>query len=131
MAGGALMALGGIALGVFMFLNWYEVAGAFGPEKVNAWDALRRADVVIFVLAVIGFAVGAATMLRRPGAAPSQLRPLGLVGAAAGALAALIIVIRMVSPPGDAEVAFGVVLGLIAAAVIALGGVIAALAAPR
>ena len=124
----------GLALFIVMFFPWYgiktEFEGLGDIEGVNgnAWESFSFIDIILFLVIVL--AVGMA-VARAAGAMPSGLpAPAGTIVAAAGALAVLLILFRLVSTPdpditGDAvdlSRKIGIFLGLIAAAGIAFGG---------
>jgi uncharacterized membrane protein len=109
---------GGVALLAAMFLHWY---GA-GPFEVTAWQAFDVLDVVLALLALVplGLVVTHAT---RP--SPSLPVAFSVCTMLAGALAALLILYRIVNQPGPndvVEVEAGAWLGFVAAIVIASGG---------
>ena len=124
----------GLALFIFMFFPWYGVKAEFeGLGDVeggsgNAWDFFSFIDIILFL--VILLAVGMA-LARASGSMPANLpAPAGMIVAAAGALAVLLILFRLISAPdpdatGDAvdlSRKIGIFLGLIAAVGIAFGG---------
>jgi hypothetical protein len=144
--GEIVAAIGGIALLVFMFLPWFGLPGEEGfdlpqPEEVqglpegvepapsveidesrSAWDALLDFDgFLIFLAAASGIALGGF-------AAAGQRLNLGAVPRGAGtfvlgSLAVLLILWRVLANPGDLK--FGIFLGLLAAAAIAVGAFLA------
>ena len=124
---GWLLVVGGAALALATFLTWYETPAA----ELNAWEGLRRTDVVIFGAGVVAAACGAWLLFGDVG---PEARVVAALGAAVAALAAAIVVVRMVSPPGDADLKIGVFVALLVAVVGAVGGLLAltsAAAAPR
>jgi hypothetical protein len=128
----------GVALLLFMFVNWFTVANDRTPAgQRNAWETFTAIDLVLFAvaLAAIGMAIarGAGVDLR------SLPAPPGLLVALAGLLACGLIVFRLLVTPdlqieypgvsGSVEEVGGVVdrgvgifLGLAASAGIAFGG---------
>jgi hypothetical protein len=80
-----------LALAVSTFLDWYDFLGA----GVSAWDALRRTDVAIFVAGVLAAASGAWLGFGDVGPERRVVAPLG---AAAGVLGAVAVIVRMASP---------------------------------
>lgn len=127
----------GILLFVFMFFDWFgaEVSGGGGgfltasaTASANAWDAL---DVIpIFLVIAIVAAVGVA-ILRLSDAVFEPAIPANAVVAVLGGLAVLLILYRIVDPPGGTDVPglsvdvspeFGIFLALLAAIGIAYGG---------
>ncbi len=126
----------GLALFIFMFFPWYGIKtefdlGGFEGAQGNAWEFFSFIDIIL--LLVILLAVGMA-LVRAAGAMPSDLPvPAGMIVAAAGALAVLLILFRLISAPDpaitgeavDLSRKAGIFLGLIAAAGIAFGGYMA------
>jgi hypothetical protein len=117
----------GLVLLIVMFFPWYGQKEL--PGTVNAWQAFHFIDFLLFLVVVV--AVGM-VVVRAAAAMPSDLpaRP-GLIVAGAGALAILLILFRLLDPPGfgvfeDTTRKIGVLLGLLAAAGIAFGGYTAA-----
>src|SRR5690348_31553 len=127
-SGEKIAAVSAVLLFIFMFFHWFSVSvgnGFFGPSTGNAWDWL---DVIpIFLLLAIVAAVGVA-VLRLTEAEFEPTISMNSVVAILGIVATLLILYRIVSPPGsgfseaDVNPTFGVFLGLIAAAGIAYGG---------
>jgi hypothetical protein len=138
--GEAIYLVAAILLFVLMFFDWYHVAIGKEPGVAaelnlfaNGQDAWQALEVIpIFLMLAIAVALGAA-VLRLSG---SEWRPAIPPAAAVfvlGALAALLILIRIVSPPGlgtpalagyefDTSVQVGAFLALVAALGIAYGG---------
>jgi hypothetical protein len=118
---------GGLALLAAMFLHWYGPAFAFGPldrppPEFTAWQAFDVLDVVLALLALVPLALVVLQATRR---SPSIPVAFSVFTALAGALAALLILYRIINQPGPndlVEVEAGAWLGLLAAVVIALGG---------
>jgi hypothetical protein len=112
--GEAIYLVAAVLLFVLMFLDWYGVQGAGGAEPLggvvtsaaggNAWQVLEV--IPLFLMLAIVVAVGSA-LLRLGG---SDWKPAIAPGAAVcllGLLAALLILIRIVSPPGPGDVLEG------------------------
>ncbi len=134
--GEKLAAVSAVLLFVFMFFDWFgvEVSGVSGFSGAvtgsggSAWDAL---DVIpIFLMLAIVVALGVA-IVRLTDADLELSISLNAFTAAAGALAVLLILFRILVPPNfggfggvsvDATLKAGIFLGLIAAAGIAYGG---------
>jgi hypothetical protein len=125
-----------LALLIFMFFPWYglsaEVPGAgdVSGANANAWEAFSFIDILLFLVILIAIGLVAA---RAAGSMPAGLpAPPGMIVAAAGALAVLLILFRLISTPGGDAEGFGVevdigrkigaFLGLLAAGGIAFGG---------
>jgi len=128
----------GLALLIVMFFPWYgiktefEGLGDIEGANGNAWEVFSFIDIILFLVALVAIGMAVA---RAAGAMPSQLpAPAGTIVAAAGALALLLILFRLISAPdpdvtGDAvdlSRKIGIFLGLIAAAGITFGGYTAA-----
>jgi len=135
--GEKLSAASGVLLFVAMFLDWFgaEVAGvtgfsgdiAGGGGSWTAWDALEV--IPVFLMLAIVLALGVA-LVRLTDADLELSVSLNAFVAAAGALAFLLILYRIVFPPDfgvpgvavDTTLKLGVFLALIFAAGIAYGG---------
>lgn len=133
--GESIAAASAVLLFIFMFLDWFgtEVAaeggGAVDAEGGgSAWGTLDFIPIVLLVAIVMAL-VGAGLRL-----AGSDYRPpvqANAVIAVLGGLSTLLILLRIVVPPGidhfgglavDATPQVGIFLGLLAAAGIAYGG---------
>ena len=129
-----IAAAGGVALLAAMFLHWYRVEPlqrlpdavrgflVIGGPEATAWQAFDVLDIVLALLALVpvGLVVTQAT---RP--SPSIPVALSVLTTLAGALAALLILYRIVNQPGPndlVEVQPGAWLGLVAALVVGAGG---------
>ncbi|MBW8059037.1 MAG: hypothetical protein FVQ78_01630 [Solirubrobacterales bacterium] len=133
--GEKIAAVSAVLLFIFMFFNWFgvEVSGVGGFSGSasgggSAWNTLDFIPVVLVVtiVAAIGVAV-----LRLIDSAFEPPVSMNSVVAVLGGISVLLILFRIVSPPGfgsfggisvDATLSFGIFLGLIAAAGIAYGG---------
>lgn len=134
--GEKVSAVSAILLFIFMFFDWFgaKVSGVPGFSGTvegaggSAWDAL---DVIpIFLMLAIVVAIGVA-IVRLTDADLEPPFSLNAIVAALGGLAVLLILYRIIDPPGggsfggvsvDITLKFGIFLGLIAAAGIAYGG---------
>jgi hypothetical protein len=126
-AGEKIAGVSAVLLFLFMFFDWFSVdsGGFFTVDVGNAWQAL---DVIpIFLMIAIVAAVGVA-VIRLTDALLEPTVPMNAVVAILGAVAFLLILYRIIDPPGsgfegiDVNPALGIFLGLIAAAGIAYGG---------
>jgi hypothetical protein len=138
-AADVLAGASGLVLFIVMFLPWFgldeavDLPGASGTitaegRGLNAWEAFRYVDVILFLTAMAAIAL---LVARAAHAMPRWRVPLPLIVTALGALAALLIVYRLIDPPsiqaplsgGDAEVGrrLGIYFGLLAAAGITFG----------
>jgi hypothetical protein len=136
-AGEAIYLFAAILLFVLMFLDWYGVAWKNGTETIggitalvaggNAWQTLEV--LPLFLMLTIAVAVGAA-LLRLSDSDWKPAIPPAAAVCALGALAALGILGRMVSPPDlggegigyGVDLELGIFLALAAALGIAYGG---------
>jgi hypothetical protein len=102
--GDLVAAVSGVILFLSLFLHWYSVSatGAFGGSTsgaVSGWKILSFIDILLFIVAII--AVGVA-VVRMANAFPRGLRASpGLIVLAAGALAVLLVLFRLLVLPGD------------------------------
>ena len=114
-----------LLIGMFIFA-WFGVEGFTG----DAFDTLD--DWVNIVLVFTAFS-GIALALFGPDIPRADVAPLGAVAIALGALSTLIVLIHIIAPPGieagplsvDLDPEFGVFLGLVSAAGVAVGGYMA------
>jgi uncharacterized membrane protein YhaH (DUF805 family) len=134
--GEKVSAVSAILLFIFMFFDWFGAkvsgvpgfSGSIEGGAGSAWDAL---DVIpIFLMLAIVAALGVA-IIRLTDADLEPPVSLNTIVAALGGLAVLLILYRIIDPPGgeslagvsvDITLKFGIFLGLIAAAGIAYGG---------
>jgi hypothetical protein len=127
--GEAIAALAGLALIVVMFLPWWStpetvegVPLADTPglgERHSAWEAASFNDIIWFVTGLAAVVLGLL--------AATQTRPdLPIAGSAIvtglGLLSLVLIVVRLIDPPGALGREYGVWLGLIAILGIVYGG---------
>ena len=128
-------AASGAALIIVMFLPWYGVSAELGTfsesDSASAWTAMSFIDILLFLIAAIAIA---GALARAAGAMPANLpAPPGTIVAAAGALAVILVLFRIIDIPHedipaiaedsiDFSRKIGVFLGLIAAGGIAFGG---------
>jgi hypothetical protein len=129
----------GLALFIFMFLPWYGASASTnlpGGEdfsvsggSVSAWGAFSFIDILLFLVAVVAIGL---VLMQMADSSLDLPQPPGLIIAAAGALAVVLILFRLIFTPGEdtsglgveLEVTrkIGIFLGLIAAAGITYGG---------
>jgi hypothetical protein len=117
---------GGVALIAALFLHWYGypvlLDGAPARLEWTAWGSFEVLDVVLALLALLPLGLVCVQATRR---SPSIPVAFSVFTTLAGALAALLILYRIVNQPGPndvIEVQAGAWLGLVAALVIAGGG---------
>ncbi|MEJ7789742.1 MAG: hypothetical protein WKF29_07630 [Thermoleophilaceae bacterium] len=127
--GEMVAAVSGLVLLIVMFFPWYQTeAEMAGSNSSNAWEVFSFVDLLLLLVVLVAVGVAVA---RAAGAMPTQLpAPPGMIVAAAGALALLLIIFRLISIPGgdvdidgvDFDRQIGIFLGLLAAAGITFGG---------
>ena len=135
---GALIAgISGAALFIIMFFSWFGapnaeivtpagsvditgLAEASGVDTTaNAWQSFDFIDIVLLVTVIV--AVGLAVMTAA-GSSVNLPVAASALAAGLGILATLLVLYRVIDPPSDASREFGVFLGLIACAGVAVGG---------
>jgi glycerol-3-phosphate acyltransferase PlsY len=112
---------GAVALLASLFLHWYGFSGGRGGEA-TAWQALALLDVFLALLALVPLAL---VYLQATRESPSLPVVLSVFTLLAGLLATLLILYRMVAPPGPDDLVgleAGAFLGLAAAVVVTAGG---------
>ena len=132
--GEAIAGFSALALFIFMFLPWFGVdsVGGFGVGDIGvdatAWQAFSFIDILLFlaIVVVLGLVLTSAAA-----STPDLPQPPATIIFGAGALAVVLVLFRLIFPPGvdtgiDIDVdlgrKFGVFLGLIASAGMAYGG---------
>jgi hypothetical protein len=120
--------IAGIALLIVLFLRWYSVGGAFGTNRdvsvgVNAWNSFGFLDFLLFLIALVAIAQAVLTATQGSPALPVAA---SVITTAAGGLGTLLVLYRIVNPPGpEVNPSYGAFLGLIAVAGVAVGGFLA------
>ena len=126
--GERIAAASGLVLLIAMFLPWYRVSADIdrGAFSTNAWQSFGLLDFVLFIVALLAIGVAVA---RAAGAMPPDLpAPPGQILLAAGGLATLFILFRLIDTPvADIEGLetsrkLGAFIGLLAAAGVTFGG---------
>jgi hypothetical protein len=125
-----------VLLFIFMFFDWFgvEISGEGGSVSFgsgaggNAWNALDFIPIVLVIAIVVALVN---VFLRLSDSDYEPPVSMNVAVAVLGGLSALLVLFRIVDPPGfgsyggvsvDATLEFGIFLGLIAAAGIAYGG---------
>lgn len=114
----------GVVLFIVMFFSWFGISGDVGTAlgsvgvdaNFNAWQSFDFID--LFLLLTILVAVGAAV------AKASDTRvdfPLSTIVTVLGGISTLLVLYRILDPPGSLDRKFGVFLGLILAAALTYG----------
>lgn len=109
-AGGAMVVCG-FALVALMFVNWFDASGV----AVNAWRMLDVADLLLFALAAVGIAAGAAAAAAPGRARADGSRLWGAIGALGGAAALATVGALLASPPEGSDPLAGAYAGALAA----------------
>ncbi len=136
-----LAGISGAGLVLVMFLPWYLTPGSFvePPEgyqaltpgcvgdaceeaPVSAWDAFAAVDVLLLVAGLAGVILWCVTAAYSTVGVPVGTSALTAIG---GAVASLVLSLRLVFPPEGAERLFGVWPGLLACLGVTVGGVLA------
>lgn len=118
LASGELVgAVFGLGLLVVTFLPWYSSGG----ENATAWQAFGVTDIVLAAAAATAISAGLVVLLRLSVSYPVAGSS---VAAGLGVVAFVLVVIRLINPPGGGDVdrEVGAWLGLLATAGIAWGG---------
>jgi hypothetical protein len=119
-----------VLLFIFMFFDWYSVdveGGLISFDVGSAWDAFSYTDWFLMLTIIVAVAVA---VIRLSDALIEPPVSLNAVAAVLGGISVLLILYRIIDPPGDTggvsgveiNPAIGIFLGLIAAAGIAYGG---------
>jgi hypothetical protein len=112
-----------IVLFISMFFAWFgfdtpgNELGISASFSFNAWESFDFIDLVLLVTVLV--AVG--TAVAKASDAVVDF-PLNAVVAALGGLSALLVLYRIIDPPGGTDREWAVFLGLILAALVAYGG---------
>jgi len=117
-AGEWIAGLSGAALAVILFLPWYGSDGT--SATVNAWQAFSVNDVILMFVALFAVGLWTVTVTQRTTAVPNAFASLT---ALFGILATILVVIRLLSAPGEGDVTreYGAWLGLAACIGIVFG----------
>jgi hypothetical protein len=110
-------ALGGLGLLVSSFLPWYSAGG----QDATAWQAFSVTDFFLTAAAVAGLSVGVVVLFRISVSYPVAG---STVAGMFGGIALILVVIRMIDPPGSGSVSLevGAWLGLASSIAITIGG---------
>jgi hypothetical protein len=120
--GDVLAGAGGVLLLVSLFLPWYrQTRGPVERTNVTGWEAFAVFDLLLALAALVGVALAVAIAVRRT---PTLPVALAVIGTPVGALATVLVVIRVLEPPGDdrlLQLASAPWLGLVGALAVAAG----------
>jgi hypothetical protein len=89
-----LAGLGGVAVLAALFLPWY------GQPHASGWESFAALDVILAGLALVGVVLALAALTQGTTAVPIAFAAFSII---AGLVATLLVVIRLVNLPGDAE----------------------------
>jgi hypothetical protein len=112
-----------IVLFISMFFSWFgfdnpgAALGIGGSITFNAWESFDFIDLILFVTVLV--TVGSLVAKASDALINFPFNPVVTV---LGGLCALLILYRIIDPPGGADREWGVFLGLILAALITYGG---------
>jgi hypothetical protein len=135
-SGEKIAGVSSIVLFIFMFFDWFtvEVSGGNGIFSASAsaggsaWDALDWIPIVLVVTIVAGLGIAVLRLMDSPYEPPVSGNAIVAI---LGAVSFLLILYRIIDPPGagsvpglsvDVSPAFGIFVSLVAAAGIAYGG---------
>ena len=123
--GDGLAALGGLLVLVALFLPWYSVTLPSGApaagRDLTGWQAFSVIDILLALAALVGIGLAVAVATRRTPALPLAVAVIGII---TGALAVLLVLVRILDQPGPnqlLDVALGAWLALVGALGLAAG----------
>jgi hypothetical protein len=132
-SGELIVGVSAVLLFIFMFLSWYGSPGSFGLPNVSydAWDAFSVIDLFLLLTVIVALALVVTQATRRSPAIPVSL---SVITTTLAGLSVLLILFRMIDPPGivdvpagldahlDRTLDIGIYLGLAASLGILYGG---------
>ena len=123
-----VMGIGGLAVLLVMFLDWYEVPTPTGETGLNAWESFAVNDVILALAAVMAIAAVVATATQPTAAVPLATASLAALVAI---LALVLVALRVIWPPDLVEGLetgreTGAWLGLVATSIL-VGGSLASI----
>ena len=123
--GERLELLAGVVLAVSAFTGWYSGPGQGVKVSITGWDTGFAGKVVFF----LGVAAVLVVVLREAGVTPPAAFPESLITIAIGAVATVIVLIRILSIPDDfffAGRGVGIWISLVAAIGVIVAGLLEA-----
>lgn len=122
-----------VLLFIFMFFDWFKLDVSGGDELISvsiggdAWEVFSTIDIILLITIVVAVAVAVVRLTEAVFEPPVSMNAMVAI---LGGISVLLILYRIIDPPGDTSgisgvdinPAIGVFLGLIAAAGIAYGG---------
>jgi hypothetical protein len=123
-----VMGIGGLAVLLVMFLDWFEVPTPTGEAAHNAWESFAVNDVILAIAALMAIVAFVLTATQPTAAVPLALASLTTLVAI---IAAVLVTIRVIWPPDLVEGLetgreIGAWLGLVAISVL-VGGCLASI----
>jgi hypothetical protein len=128
--GEKIAAIAAVLLFVSMFFAWFgfenvanELSDQFGVDvgassfSFNAWESFDFIDLVLMLTVLV--AVGTALVRASDAVVDFPLNPAVAV---LGGIATLLVLYRIIDPPGGSDREWGVFLGLVLSAAVAFGG---------
>ena len=119
--GEQIAGIGGLALFILLFFDWYGAGGGFDEGGLSGWDALGG-DGTGFIVALTAVAGIALVVLAASGQRLNVPLRRGAITAVLGSLSVAIILWRLIAN-GQADLKVGIFLGLIAAGAVAYGAI--------
>ena len=114
-----VMGLGGVAVLVVMFLDWYELPGG---ETVSAWEAFSVNDVILALAAAMAITAFVLCALQPTAAVPLALTSITTL---VSLVALVLVVVRVIWTPDinelDTARETGAWLGLVASTILTAG----------
>ena len=101
----------GVVLIAVLFLKWYETNGIGS----SGWESLTYVDIIVFIAGLAGVAYALLQALGADAVPPSVVTGLA-------ALATVLAFYRMAAPPGEASLALGPVIAILAGVAEMNGG---------
>jgi hypothetical protein len=127
-SGELIAGVSGVALFIIMFFSWFGAGDAPGAQfaeaagfdtTATAWQSFDIIDLILLLTVIVSVGLALATAAARTVALPVAA---SAITAGLGIVATILVLYRIIDPPEEASREFGVYLGLIASAGIALGG---------
>jgi len=123
--GGRLIFIFGLLLTVSAFTGWYSRGGVGATVSVLGWNTGTIGKIVFF----LGLATVLIVVLREVGVAMPASVPESLVAIALGAVATILVLVRVISVPDtffDSSRGIGIWISLVCAIGIIVGGLLEA-----
>jgi hypothetical protein len=108
----------GVVLLVVMFLRWYQI----DARSIDAWEAFSVTDIFLAAAAIAGILTAVLTAANTKPDAPITWEA-GTVLVAF--IATVLVLYRLLDPPGDLTRCYGLYLGLVVVLVVLVGAFLA------